>query len=86
MERAGLTEVGLSPAYRTASTCQVGIDHPASPVRNGLPNNGLELTSAKHHGGVGSAGTDRSGVLGRVKGQARCAAPSAPLTRPARGA
>ena len=32
------------------------------------------------------AGTDRSAVLGRVKGHDRFAAPSAPLTRPARGA
>ena len=50
------------------------------------PNNGLELTSAKQGGGAGGAGTDRSAVLGRVKGQARFAAPSAPLTRSARGA
>ena len=50
-----------------------------------LSNNRMELTSA-HVVGVAPPAVGLRAVLGRVKGHDRFAAPSAPLTRPARGA
>ncbi len=51
----------------------------------GPSNNELKLTGGEVSWGVGWLVGECNAVLGRVQGQARFAAPSAPWTRPPRG-